>query len=301
MNKVLELKSVNKKIDGRVILKEIDLHLYEGEILGLVGPNGAGKTTMIKLCTGLYTLKSGTIKLNNYDICMDYEKALKDCNVVYDKSIFYEHLSGWENIKFFSHLKGIEDEKKIIEAVKLMKLENRIHDKVKTYSFGMKKRLDIVKSLINNPKIIIMDEPFNGLDPEGIIEIRKILTRISNEGIAILISSHMLSELANICHRVVGLNNGQLIGELNINHQIVTLELEVQSPIEVVSLVNKLDMEINIQVCNNKVRLNVNKRDIPKVNHILIENNIEIINYDIVETFENKYIDMIGGYSNEVL
>ena len=199
---VLECKKVFKKIHHHVIVSDLSFSLNEGDILGFIGPNGAGKTTSIKLMLGLQSLSGGSIKILGYDIKKDFVKAIRQVGAIVENPDLYMYLTGYENLKIAASFYGVSD-KRILEVVRLVGLESKIHDKVRTYSLGMRQRLGIATAILHKPKLLILDEPMNGLDPEGIRELRDILQYLAkNDKMAIIISSHILSELESFCTRV---------------------------------------------------------------------------------------------------
>jgi len=213
--KILDVKGLTKKFKNKEALNNITMNIEEGEIIGLIGPNGAGKTTFIKCITGLYKKNTGVVNICEIDIDKDFENAIKNIGVIVESPIMYEHLSGKKNLEVFSLMNDVKDKEYIKELINLVKLENRLKDKVKTYSLGMKQRLGIVESLLSKPKLLILDEPTNGLDPNGMIELRSLIKEINEKyKTTVLISSHNLPEVEHICTRVVMINNGEMVANL---------------------------------------------------------------------------------------
>lgn len=215
--KVLEVNNLSKSLDNKEILKNINLKIFEGEIVGLIGPNGAGKTTLIKTILNLYKPNSGSVQICGYSVKNNLEQALSKTGSIIENPDMYLNLSGRKNLKITALLNQIEDDNYINDIVKYVGLNSRIDDKVKKYSLGMKQRLGLADALIKNPKLLILDEPTNGLDPYGIKELRNILKNISEKNnMSILISSHNLPEIENICDRVIIINNGEIISDFGI-------------------------------------------------------------------------------------
>lgn len=214
---VLECKKVFKKIHHHVIVSDLSFSLNEGDILGFIGPNGAGKTTSIKLMLGLQSLSGGSIKILGYDIKKDFVKAIRQVGAIVENPDLYMYLTGYENLKIAASFYGVSDER-ILEVVRLVGLESKIHDKVRTYSLGMRQRLGIATAILHKPKLLILDEPMNGLDPEGIRELRDILEYLAqNDKMAIIISSHILSELESFCTRVCIFLKGRVEKDASIS------------------------------------------------------------------------------------
>ena len=225
--KVLEINNVSKVIRKKQVLRDVSFFLCENEILGLIGRNGAGKSTAIKAILGLQKVNSGIIKINGYDIKNNVEKALNSVGAIVENPDMYSYLSGRDNLLLVSRMYKNITKEDIDKIIKLVKLEDSIDIKVSKYSLGMKQRLGIACSLINKPKLLILDEPTNGLDPLGIIELRNILLNLANEGIGILISSHNLKELENICNRVCFMDNGTIVKECSVDSNLEDIYLNV--------------------------------------------------------------------------
>ena len=215
--KTLEVRNVSKSFGKSKILDDISFDMYEGDIIVLIGPNGAGKTSLIKTILSLYKKDSGVVKICNYDIDENLEESLQTVGCIIENPDLYENISGRKNLQITEILSKNDTKEYTEYLIKLVKLEDRINDKVKKYSLGMKQRLGICNALLKRPRILILDEPTNGLDPQGIKEIRDILKRLSIENkISILISSHILSEIENICDRVIIIDNGKIINDFGI-------------------------------------------------------------------------------------
>lgn len=214
---VLETKKLSKKFGDKEILKSIDMTIYEGDIVGLIGPNGAGKSTFIKTVLNLYQETEGEVSICGINVDEDFESALSNVGCVIESPDLYPHLSGLKNLKIVALMNNIKDDEYIEKIIKMFKLNTRINDKVKKYSLGMKQRLGIACALIKKPKLLILDEPTNGLDPLGIKELREIIKNISEEmNVSVLISSHILSEIENICDRIFIIDNGYIIDEIDV-------------------------------------------------------------------------------------
>ena len=208
---ILDVNNLSKKFKNFTAVDNISFQLHSGEILGFLGPNGAGKTTTIKMITGLVKSNSGSITINGYDINKDFEDAMSNVGAIVETPHLYENMTGYENIKFFSNLCKNATKEHIEECIKLSGLKNRLNDKVKNYSLGMKQRLGLTIALLNNPKMLILDEPTNGLDPIGIKVLREFLKDLAhNKNLSILVSSHILTEMELLCDKVLIITNGKM-------------------------------------------------------------------------------------------
>ena len=208
----LSVQHLTKRIGKKDIIKDISFELNSGEVFGFLGPNGAGKTTTIRMLVGLIKPTSGQISICGYDVKKDFSKAMERLGCIVENPELYPYLTGWENLQYFARMLTNTDDKRITEVVELVGLTERIHDKVKTYSLGMRQRLGIGQALLSQPKVLILDEPTNGLDPSGIREMRQFIRLLAKEeGLSVLVSSHLLSEIQLLCDRVSIILNGKII------------------------------------------------------------------------------------------
>ena len=215
---VLKCDNLKKQIKGKIIVENISFSINKGEVVGFIGPNGAGKTTAIKLILGLMKLSEGKVLINGFDIEKDFESAIEKVGSIVENPDLYMYLSGYDNLKMTANnYKNISKEQ-INEVIKIVGLEKKINDKVSTYSLGMRQRLGIAEAIINKPELLILDEPTNGLDVEGVIEIRNLIKNLSKQGMAILISSHNLTEIDNLCNRIIVIKNGKIVTDDTIEN-----------------------------------------------------------------------------------
>ena len=209
---VLSVKNLTKIYGQKRVVNNLSFTLYPGQIFGFVGPNGAGKSTAIKMITGLASMSEGDVRISGFSINNSFKKAISSIGAVIEMPQLYSYLSGEKNLKLYASFYGKQAIKRIPQIVKLVGMENRIKEKVSTYSLGMKQRLGIAQALLNKPNLLILDEPTNGLDPNGIVEIRRILKVLAEkEKMTIIISSHNLAELEQTCDIIGIINNGNLI------------------------------------------------------------------------------------------
>lgn len=205
MQEIIKLEKIYKSYGKHKVLKGLDLNIYQGDIYGLIGPNGAGKSTLIKLILNLIKKDSGRVLFEGKEL---NENDIKDnISATIETPSFYEYLTGRENLNIYKRLLKLEDEdvEKVLSFVSMSENADR---NVSKYSMGMKQRLAIARAFINKPKVIILDEPTNGLDPSGVIELRKLIYKMREEGSTIIFCSHQLSEVQNICNRFGYLEDG---------------------------------------------------------------------------------------------
>ena len=297
MAKVLEVKNLNKYFGKKRILKNVSFSVDEGEILGFIGPNGAGKTTTIKLIVGLQTISDGQIFINGYDICEDFNKALERVGAIVESPDMYMYLSGKKNLEMAARMyKGITKDR-INEVVKLVGLEARINDKVRKYSLGMRQRLGIAASLLNKPNLLVLDEPTNGLDPEGIKELRCLLVDLAKkEKVAILISSHNLSELENFCTDVCIIKSGEIIESTSVKDVKKTEKTSYIVTLDNTDKVDKLLGEEDEVIDNQHIRVYMDKSEVTDFIKKLIDNNYAIYEFRLETiTLEDAFLKKAGG------
>jgi ABC-2 type transport system ATP-binding protein len=208
---VLSVKNVKKNIKNKPIIKGISFDVYAGEIFGFLGPNGSGKTTTIRMLVNLIKPTEGTISICGYDVHKNHNEAMQYVGCIVENPELYSYLTGWENLEHFARMLPNVDEQRIREVVEIVGMHQRIQDKVRTYSLGMRQRLGIAQALLGRPKLLILDEPTNGLDPQGIKEMRDFIKRLAKDGLSLFVSSHLLSEIQQMCDRVAIISQGQVI------------------------------------------------------------------------------------------
>ncbi|WP_058304517.1 ABC transporter ATP-binding protein [Gorillibacterium timonense] len=208
---VLAVQGLKKSIRGKEIIKGITFDVQEGEVFGFLGPNGAGKTTTIRMLVNLIRPTEGTITVCGLSVQREPEKALSHIGCIVENPEMYGYMSGLENLEHFARMFSDVGEDRIREVVKIVGLDARIRDKVKTYSLGMRQRLGIAQALLGRPKLLILDEPTNGLDPQGIKEMREFIRELASTGLSVFVSSHLLSEIQLMCDRVAIISHGEVI------------------------------------------------------------------------------------------
>ncbi|HAB60590.1 MAG TPA: ABC transporter ATP-binding protein [Lachnospiraceae bacterium] len=211
----LEIKNLSKSFGKTRIIKDVSLHVSEGEIVAFVGPNGAGKTTTLKMITNLIWPDSGSITIAGYDLFKQREMALANMAGIIENPGLYTNLTGLENLLFIQKLRGVS-KARLQEVIELIGLNDKekLHRKVRRYSLGMKQRLALGMCLLTKPKFLILDEPTNGLDPTGVIELRQLIEKmVKEENVSVLFSSHMLGEVEKLANRIVYIKDGSIITE----------------------------------------------------------------------------------------
>jgi ABC-2 type transport system ATP-binding protein len=260
---VLKIRNLTKRYGDRKAVDNVSLDVYAGEVFGFLGPNGAGKTTTIRMISGLANITEGEIEIGGYSIKKDFKKAVSQIGGIIENPEMYKYMSGLDNLRYYASLyKGI-GKKEIWEAIRLVKMENRITEKVKKYSLGMRQRVGIAQSLLHKPKILILDEPTNGLDPAGIREMRDFLKMLAHErGYSVFISSHILSEMQLLCDRVGIVSQGRLIATKSVTEwtkdvaKVAKLKLIVNNKERAVAVLKKIgatEIESNRDLISFKI------------------------------------------------
>lgn len=289
MQKILELKNISKEYKDYKALDNVSFSLNKGEIVGLIGPNGAGKTTLMRIIVGLTKQYDGEINLiDNTSI-----------GCVIETPSFYPYMTGYENLKYLAELNDVSAEK-VMETIELLGLKEALNKKVKGYSLGMRQRLGIAAALLREPKLLILDEPTNGLDPTGIHELRSYIKDIAvKKGITVLISSHILSELEKICDKAIIIKHGKIIDLLDVNkwanHENVLITVKTNDVINAkrVFLDNKIEV---IEAKKDQISVSVNKEVSYTLVELLTANNIKFTGlYEEKQSLEDTFLDIIDG------
>ena len=309
MKAVLELKNVSKFMNNKALVDDITFTVNEGEIFGFLGPNGAGKTTTIKMITCLYKISKGEIYIDGKSVKSQFEKALKGVGGIIENPEMYGYLSGRDNLKLYGRMHGGINKERIEEVVNLVKLGNRIDDKVSKYSLGMRQRLGVAQALLHNPKLLILDEPTNGLDPMGIKELREMLRNLAEkEKLSVMVSSHLLSEMELMCDRFGIIDGGKMIDIKTISdikksefetHK--SYYIEVDNKDDAIRIINDKYPEFNISEFENGIRLTCEKEELAKVNKELILNDISIYIVTIItKTLEEEFMNVTKGSKEQI-
>lgn len=303
MEAVLKIENLNKYFGTRKILDDISFEVYAGEVFGFLGPNGAGKTTTIKIIMGFLEADSGNITVGGYNHKKDYEKVMANLGGIVENPEMYKNLSGYTNLKMYARLHDDVSDERINEVVEIVKLQNRIKGKVKTYSLGMKQRLGLAQSMVHKPRVLILDEPTNGLDPAGIKEMRDILRNLAHkENVAVFVSSHMLSEMEHMCDRVGIINNGKLIGVKKIDELInesvskVTYKIFTKQAEKAGELLKAQYEDKVLQINENYIEIETDEENIMNINLLLAQNMILISEIKKTEvSLEDAFMNITGG------
>ena len=295
---ILQTKNLTKSYKKRKVVDSLNLEIYRGDIYGFLGPNGAGKSTTLRMIFNLVFPDSGEIEVFNHSVIKKRFSALKDVGGVIEKSDFYLYLSGYKNLEILNSISGKKDKNRIMEVLDLVGLKSRAFDKVKTYSHGMKQRLGIAQALVAKPKLIILDEPTNGLDPQGMKEIRELIKNLSiAENITVLISSHLLHEIEQIANRMAIINEGKLIVQGNVsdilNSESCKYYFKVDNIAKAIDILENKFSAKQIISKDDGIESLINIKQISEINKCFIENEINV--YAIIprQSLENYFLSVI--------
>ena len=301
---IIETKNITKKYGKYQVLNKLSVHIKENSIYGLIGKNGAGKTTLIRIICGLQDPTNGTYFINKIDNkAKDISLVRKKIGAIIERPSIYEEMNAKDNIICQMKLVGLTNYQDVSKFLDVVGLSNVGNKKVRYYSLGMKQRLGIALALVNNPNILILDEPINGLDPEGIIEIRELILKLNKEKhITILISSHYLDELSKVATHYGFIDKGRIIEEISseeLNKKLTSfIELKVNNLKSFTDFFKKNNIPYEIK--DNNI-INIYKDyNIQKFITELTNNNLEIESITKKnESLEEYYINLIGGNNND--
>ncbi|MGO4541388.1 ABC transporter ATP-binding protein [Paenibacillus sp. 2TAB19] len=298
---VLQLRNVTKSIGGRKIVDNLSFDIPAGEVFGFLGPNGAGKTTTIRMIVGLISMSKGEALIKGISVSEHFELAMTHVGAIVENPEMYKFLTGYQNLVHFARRhKGITKER-INEVVQLLGLQNRIHEKVKRYSLGMRQRLGVAQAILHRPSLLILDEPTNGLDPAGIRELRDYLRKLTREeGISVIVSSHLLSEMELMCDRVAIIQAGKLIDIRSLQEARDSIEskivIEVGDHIGAQQLLASIFDASRITVKGNLLELAADKAAIPDITRLLVSSEIDVLGIHAVQkSLEDQFLEITGG------
>ena len=299
---VLKVQNLIKEYGSKKVVNNVSFTLYPGQIFGFVGPNGAGKSTTIRMITGLTPITNGDIRICGYSVSRAFTKAISKIGAVVEMPQLYPYLSGEKNLKLFASFYGKKAVNRIPQIVKLVGMENRIKEKVSTYSLGMKQRLGIAQALLSKPQLLILDEPTNGLDPNGIVEMRNILKVLAEkEQITIIISSHNLAELEQTCDIIGVISNGRLIEYKTMQeiNKMIETKQRVQFYCNYPNFASKMLKEkynLSAKVVGNSIILPLKEKNIATVIAFLNYKKVKVYSIKkIQKTLEELYFELLNS------
>jgi|SRR5699024_4746880 len=299
---VVQFKNTTKKIGRKTIINNLNFDVSAGEVFGFLGPNGSGKTTTIRMMVGLIKISRGDVFIKGHSITKQFEKAIQHVGGIVENPDLYKYLTGYQNLKHYARMIPNVSKKRINEVVENVKLKESIHDKVSSYSLGMRQRLGIAQALLHRPSLLILDEPTNGLDPAGIRELRNNLKELAHqEGVAVFVSSHLLAEMQLMCDKIAVLQKGELVRIENV-HEFISKDSVSQVYLEVdtsqVERTKMLVADLNKTAIDgdglNQLQIQMNKDEVPELNKLLLDNGIRVLSIHVQEqTLEDKFLEIM--------
>ncbi|MCD9023685.1 ABC transporter ATP-binding protein [Cohnella silvisoli] len=297
---VVRLQNVTKVIGKRTIIDRVSFEVQPGEVFGFLGPNGSGKTTTIRMIVGLMGLTEGDIQIAGHSVRKEFPKAIIHVGAIVENPEMYKFLTGYQNLLHYARMNPSITKERIQEVIELVGLQGRIHDKVKKYSLGMRQRLGVAQAVMHRPKLLVLDEPTNGLDPAGIRELRDYLRRLAqDEGTAVLVSSHLLSEMELMCDRVAILQKGQIIDVRSIRGQTVDkaaseeVQFDVDHPDAALGI---LEGQGSGKIVDGLLTLSVDRTGIAALNRRLVEAGINVYGIRVkTKSLEDQFLEMTGS------
>lgn len=302
MSPVIEVKHLTKDFKEVKAVNDLSFTVNPGEVYGFLGQNGAGKSTTIRMLLTLITPTSGIIELFGLNIQQHRKEILRQVGAIIEKPDFYKYLSAIENLRLFARMSGVViSERKLMDQLAMVGLAGRADSKVKTYSQGMKQRLGIATALVHDPQLIILDEPTNGLDPQGIADIRKLIIQLSKEmNKTILVSSHLLSEVELIADSMIIIDKGKKLAEGKVTELFDPAETVVElTTTDNDSALSKLKLSAVknsiIGVKEGNIQLKLNKQLAPQVLKDIMALNIDVISFHTRHSLEDYFLSLTTG------
>lgn len=292
---VLETHELTKRYRRRIVVDRLSLRVERGDVFGFLGQNGAGKSTTLRIALGLVRPTSGSVRLLGHDMSKHPARALARVGAIIEAPAFYDHFTGWQNLRMFAAMSGGAERRRIEQVLDIVGLRDRARDPVRVYSHGMRQRLGIAQALLPDPEFVILDEPTDGLDPQGIHETRMLITRLRDElGLTVLLSSHLLYEVEQICNRVAIIDEGKLLFHGLIEELLTKDELLKVTVDRVDEAFELLSSNAALSVRRNGSRslyLSTSDDQVPRINALLVEKGFQVMELTRQrETLEQAFI-----------
>ncbi len=301
-NCVLMVKNLTKTFNDRIAVNNISFTINEGEIFGFLGPNGAGKSTTMKMICGLMKPTRGAVYICGHNLNTDREKALANLGGLIETPLMYTYMSGYDNLKYYASLHGGISKNDILGYARIVGLENRLKDKVSTYSLGMRQRLGICQALLHNPKLLVLDEPISGLDPAGVKEMRDFLKMLAQrKKIGIMISSHMLGEMEHLCDTICIINQGSILEVKTLNQLKAGQESskKIKIAVDYPNFAGKVilnELRLPVDIAGNSIIVKADESSINRITEKLISYKISIFSIEMVyKPLEEVFLDIISA------
>jgi ABC-type multidrug transport system ATPase subunit len=301
MNAVIQVKHLNKDFKEIKAVNDLSFSVEEGQVYGFLGQNGAGKSTTIRMLLTLIKPTSGAIEIFGLNLLKHRKEILRQVGAIIERPDLYKYLTALENLQIFAAMSGVKvTGKKMMEQLEMVGLADRANSKVKTYSQGMKQRLGIATALVHDPKLIILDEPTNGLDPQGIADVRNLILQLSKEmNKTLLISSHLLSEMELIADSMIIIDKGKKVVEGKVKELFDPAEtiVELKTTDDQATFVKLKQSGLN-KILQNKrndcILLKLHRNELPAVLKELLQMNVEVISFHSKHSLEDYFLSLTG-------
>ncbi|MEF2967596.1 ABC transporter ATP-binding protein [Paenibacillus sp. M1] len=294
---VVRIQGVSKRIGGKTLIDDLSLDIPPGQVYGFLGPNGAGKTTTIRMMVGLMSITEGDILIQGLSIKRDFERAISHVGAIVENPEMYKFLSGYQNLLHYARMSPGVTRQRIMEAVERVGMEHRIHDKVKTYSLGMRQRLGVAQAILHRPKLLVLDEPTNGLDPQGIRELRDYLRILAKEeGTTVFVSSHLLSEMELMCDTVAVIQQGRLVDVKSLHAEDALPGRRHETAFEVDDPARALEQIGQGRIEDGSLIVATSRGEAADINKQLVLAGVAVYGIRAVtRSLEDQFLEMTGG------
>lgn len=298
MSTIIDVRGLTKVFKGLKAVDNLSFSVPKGEVYGFLGQNGAGKSTTIRMLLTLIQPTSGTVSILGKDLHQHRKEALQNIGAIIEKPDLYKYLTALENLRIMAQLSGIRpSQKELIEQLERVGLAERARSKVKTFSQGMKQRLGIACALVHNPQLIILDEPTNGLDPQGIADMRNLILSLSkNEGKTVFVSSHLLSEIEMIADSMLIIDKGRKVAEGKVSYLLNPSEtlvvLETENNIASKTYLQTTQWAPFIQPNAENIVLKMHRNNVPQLNAMLVQQGIKVYSLRAKHSLEDYFLSL---------
>ncbi|HMC98615.1 MAG TPA: ABC transporter ATP-binding protein, partial [Ferruginibacter sp.] len=298
MPAIIEVNGLSKKFKDVTAVADLSFSVNEGDVYGFLGQNGAGKSTTIRMLLTLVQPTHGSISIFGKNLFTHSKSILKEVGAIIEKPDLYKYLSAYDNLAIFARMSGIKATKAfLMEQLHLVGLEERAESKVKTFSQGMKQRLGIAVALVHDPKLIVLDEPTNGLDPQGIADMRNLIIGLSRErGKTILVSSHLLSEIQLVANRMLIIHHGKKMVEGNAEELLdpskSVISIETEDDVAARTVLQQSKWNAFLQPNSHELRFSMNKQDVPALINDLVQMNFKLHSINPMNSLEDFFLSL---------
>ncbi len=294
---LIETAHLKKKFGSHTAVSDLNLSVFKGDIFGFLGPNGAGKSTTIRMILDLIRPTTGAIRLFGKPFPKFRRESLQKIGALVERPDFYSYLSARKNLEILGRLSGGAPKTRIDEVLEIVKLTDRANDPVKVYSQGMKQRLGIAQALLNEPELVILDEPSLGLDPEGMKEVRELIQSISGQGVTIFLSSHLLHEVEQICTRMAIIHRGEILVQGSVPELLKSgkTSLTIRTPEleRAQAILTKSGLSEPVSIQDEAIKIEIDYSKIPEINELLVRSQIPVFELTPKTSLEDFYLSIL--------